>query len=90
MRRIACVVTARPSWSRVRTALRACRDRGLEVHVIAAASAVVWKYGVTIPVLLLVLAFAAFLFEAIRSRSITATGLACWVLAELLLRFVRG
>lgn len=45
MKRIACVVTARPSWSRVRTALRACRDRGLDVHVIAAASAVVWKYG---------------------------------------------
>jgi UDP-hydrolysing UDP-N-acetyl-D-glucosamine 2-epimerase len=45
VKRIACVVTARPSWSRVRTALRACRDRGLEVHVIAAASAVVWKYG---------------------------------------------
>jgi UDP-hydrolysing UDP-N-acetyl-D-glucosamine 2-epimerase len=43
--RIACVVTARPSWSRVRTALAACRARGLEVHVIAAASACVWKYG---------------------------------------------
>jgi UDP-hydrolysing UDP-N-acetyl-D-glucosamine 2-epimerase len=43
--RIAAVVTARPSWSRVRTALRACRERGLEVHVIAAASACVWKYG---------------------------------------------
>src|SRR5262245_13783472 len=43
--RIACVVTARPSWSRVRTALRACRERGIEVHVIAAASACVWKYG---------------------------------------------
>lgn len=45
MKRIACVVTARPSWSRVRTALAACRARGIEVHVIAAASAVVWKYG---------------------------------------------
>jgi UDP-hydrolysing UDP-N-acetyl-D-glucosamine 2-epimerase len=45
VRRIAAVVTARPSWSRVRTALLACRARGLEVHVIAAASACVWRYG---------------------------------------------
>lgn len=45
MKRIACVVTARPSWSRVRTALEACRERGIDVQVIAAASAVVWKYG---------------------------------------------
>jgi UDP-hydrolysing UDP-N-acetyl-D-glucosamine 2-epimerase len=45
LKRIACVVTARPSWSRVRSALRACRQRGIEVHVIAAASALVWRYG---------------------------------------------
>lgn len=45
MRRIAAVVTARPSWPRVRSALVACRERGIEVHVIAAASALVWRYG---------------------------------------------
>lgn len=44
----------------------------------------------TFPILLLVIAFVCFVFEAIRGRSVLAAGFACWVLAELLgLRAIR-
>jgi UDP-hydrolysing UDP-N-acetyl-D-glucosamine 2-epimerase len=46
VKRIAVVVTARPSYSRIRSALAALRSRGdVEVFVIAGASAVVTRYG---------------------------------------------
>lgn len=37
--------------------------------------------------ILMVLALACFLTEAVQKRSVVALGLACWVLAVLLARF---
>jgi UDP-hydrolysing UDP-N-acetyl-D-glucosamine 2-epimerase len=45
VKRIAVVVTARPSYSRVKTALQALKVRGADLHVIAAASALTWRHG---------------------------------------------
>src|SRR6185436_13692985 len=44
LRRIAVVVTARPSYSRIKTALDALKGRA-ELQIIAAASAVVTRFG---------------------------------------------
>jgi len=45
-RRVAVVITARPSYSRVKTALRALEEHtGTELLVIAAASALLDRYG---------------------------------------------
>lgn len=40
----------------------------------------------TLAFVLLVAAFAAFLVETVRARSLVALGLACWVLSLLLRR----
>ena len=46
MRRICVVITARPSYSRIRSALEALRDRAdIELQVVAAASALLDRYG---------------------------------------------
>ena len=46
LRKICVVVTARPSYSRIRTALNAIRDRGdLELQLVVAASALLERYG---------------------------------------------
>jgi UDP-hydrolysing UDP-N-acetyl-D-glucosamine 2-epimerase len=45
-RRICVVVTARPSYSRIRTALKAIQDHpGLELQLVVAASALLDRYG---------------------------------------------
>jgi UDP-hydrolysing UDP-N-acetyl-D-glucosamine 2-epimerase len=45
-RKICVVVTARPSYSRIRTALRAIREHaGLELQLVVAASALLDRYG---------------------------------------------
>ena len=45
-RKICVVITARPSYSRVRTALRAIQEHpGLQLQVVAAASALLDRYG---------------------------------------------
>lgn len=51
MRRPAFVVTARPSYSRVKTALLALRDAGVDVQIIAAASALTWRHGRVVDVM---------------------------------------
>lgn len=45
MRRVAVVITARPSYSRIRSALVALRARGADLMVVAAASALVTRFG---------------------------------------------
>lgn len=46
MRRVCVVITARPSYSRVKTVLKALQARpDVELQIIACASAVVWRYG---------------------------------------------
>lgn len=45
MHRIAVLVTARPSYSRIKTALVALRDAGADLQIIAAASALTWRHG---------------------------------------------
>jgi UDP-hydrolysing UDP-N-acetyl-D-glucosamine 2-epimerase len=46
VRRICVVITARPSYSRIRSALEALRDRDdIELQVVAAASALLDRYG---------------------------------------------
>ena len=46
MRKICVVVTARPSYSRIRTALKAIQDHpGLELQLVVAASALLERYG---------------------------------------------
>ena len=46
MRKICVVITARPSYSRIRSALEALRDReDIELQVVAAASALLDRYG---------------------------------------------
>lgn len=42
---LTCVITARPSWPRVQTALEALRARGHAVRVVTAASAQIGRYG---------------------------------------------
>ena len=45
-RKICVVVTARPSYSRIRTALQAIRERDdLELQLVVAASALLDRYG---------------------------------------------
>lgn len=45
-RKVCVVITARPSYSRIRTALEAIRDHeGLELQLVAAASAILDNYG---------------------------------------------
>ncbi|MEO0731319.1 MAG: UDP-N-acetylglucosamine 2-epimerase [Bacteroidota bacterium] len=49
MRKVAVVVTARPSYSRIKTALRAIADHpGLELQLIVAASALLERYGTAV------------------------------------------
>ena len=45
MKRIVVVVTARPSYSRIRSALLALTQAGADLQVIAAASALTWRHG---------------------------------------------
>lgn len=46
MRKVCVVITARPSYSRIRSALQALRGRsGIELQVVAAASALLDRYG---------------------------------------------
>lgn len=46
MRKVCVVVTARPSYSRIRTALMAIRDHPeLELQLVVAASALLDRYG---------------------------------------------
>ncbi len=46
MRKVCVVVTARPSYSRIKTALEAIRDHpDLELQVVVAASALLDRYG---------------------------------------------
>lgn len=46
MRKVCAVVTARPSYSRIKTALLACKEReDIELQVIVAASALLDKHG---------------------------------------------
>lgn len=46
MRKVCVVVTARPSYSRIKSALVALRDRSdVELQIVAAASALVTRYG---------------------------------------------
>ena len=42
---VALVITARPSYSRVRTLIPALRERGVTVQVIVAGSALLYRYG---------------------------------------------
>jgi UDP-hydrolysing UDP-N-acetyl-D-glucosamine 2-epimerase len=51
VRRIAVVITARPSYSRVKTALLALRDAGADLQIIAAASALTWRHGRVVDVM---------------------------------------
>jgi UDP-hydrolysing UDP-N-acetyl-D-glucosamine 2-epimerase len=45
-RRVCVVITARPSYARIKTALRAIRDHpGLELQLVVAASALLERYG---------------------------------------------
>jgi len=49
MRKIAVVVTARPSYSRIKTALRAIQDHPeLELQLVVAASALLERYGTAV------------------------------------------
>lgn len=45
MDRVTAIITARPSYSRVRSALLACQARGMTVSVVACASALLERYG---------------------------------------------
>ncbi len=46
MRKVCVVITARPSYSRIRSALEALRDQqGIELQIVAAASALLDRYG---------------------------------------------
>jgi UDP-hydrolysing UDP-N-acetyl-D-glucosamine 2-epimerase len=48
-RRVCVVVTARPSYSRIRTALQAIQDHpGLELQLVVAASALLDRYGMAV------------------------------------------
>lgn len=51
MRRICVVVTARPSYSRIKTALVALREACADLQVIAAASALTWRHGRVVDVM---------------------------------------
>ena len=49
--RLAAIVTARPSYSRIRTALLAIQTRGVDVQVVACASALLERYGRVVEVI---------------------------------------
>lgn len=51
MRRICVVVTARPSYSRIKTALVALREAGADLQIIAAASSLTWRHGRVVDVI---------------------------------------
>ena len=51
MRRICVVVTARPSYSRIKTALLALQRAGADLQIIAAASALTWRHGRVVDVM---------------------------------------
>jgi UDP-hydrolysing UDP-N-acetyl-D-glucosamine 2-epimerase len=51
VRRICIVITARPSYSRIKTALLALRDAGADLQIIAAASALTWRHGRVVDVM---------------------------------------
>ena len=51
VKRIAVVITARPSYSRIKTALLALRDAGADLQIIAAASALTWRHGRVVDVI---------------------------------------
>jgi UDP-hydrolysing UDP-N-acetyl-D-glucosamine 2-epimerase len=51
VRRICVVITARPSYSRIKTALLALRDAGADLQIIAAASALTWRHGRVVDVI---------------------------------------
>lgn len=51
MHRIAVVITARPSYSRIKTALVALREVGADLQIIAAASALTWRHGRVVDVI---------------------------------------
>jgi UDP-hydrolysing UDP-N-acetyl-D-glucosamine 2-epimerase len=51
VKRIAVIVTARPSYSRVKTALLALRDIGADLQIIAASSALTWRHGRVVDVI---------------------------------------
>jgi UDP-hydrolysing UDP-N-acetyl-D-glucosamine 2-epimerase len=51
VRRICIVITARPSYSRIKTALLALRDAGADLQIIAAASALTWRHGRVVDVI---------------------------------------
>jgi len=52
MRRICVIITARPSYSRIRTALEAMReDPTIELQIVAAASALLDRYGRVVDVI---------------------------------------
>lgn len=49
--KLAAIVTARPSYSRIREALFACQHRGVDVTVIACASALLERYGKVVDII---------------------------------------
>lgn len=49
--KIAVIVTARPSYARVKTAIQALINRGAEVHILACASALLERYGKVVEVI---------------------------------------
>jgi UDP-hydrolysing UDP-N-acetyl-D-glucosamine 2-epimerase len=51
VKRIAVAITARPSYSRIKTALLALRDAGADLQIIAAASALTWRHGRVVDVI---------------------------------------
>jgi UDP-hydrolysing UDP-N-acetyl-D-glucosamine 2-epimerase len=51
VQRIAVVITARPSYSRIKTALLSLRDAGADLQIIAAASALTWRHGRVVDVM---------------------------------------
>ena len=52
MRKVCVVVTARPSYSRIRTALLALRDRqDVELQLVVAASALLDRFGNVVKVI---------------------------------------
>jgi UDP-hydrolysing UDP-N-acetyl-D-glucosamine 2-epimerase len=51
MHRICVVITARPSYSRIKTALVALREAGADLQIIAASSALTWRHGRVVDVI---------------------------------------
>lgn len=49
--KIAIIITARPSYARIKTAITALIARGVEVHILACASALLERYGKVVDVI---------------------------------------